>query len=334
MTRVLQPIWRDERGSNTAQAAAVAIAAMLLITALFNGFSALGPAAQKSFDCLAAAISGGGACGLGAGTAPGSGEEDKPWWQDLGDLLGDAWDWLSDNVFSPIGNFLGDAWDWLWSEHEATWWKDFLGWLRDKGPLGYGAAAVLGFLADFLFGVGTDGKFTWGGVIVSTLLTVAAFFSGGLTKIPAIARMLGKGSQLLKWLQGTRIFKWLAGTGLGKWLTKVGPGGLKDLLDGKFGTVLKELLPRLEGRFPWIKRMLDATFMGVSLRKILEPAGNYLYTLLKDGPFGLAKDIAGKLIKRFAPSAIKEAFERLGPMREWFDLFDWLRKPKWPWPFS
>lgn len=315
MIRVLQPLWRDERGSNTAQAAAVAIAAMLLITALFNGFSALGPAARQSFDCLAAAISGGGACGLGAGTAPGSGAEDKPWWEDLGD-------------------FLGDAWDWLWSEHEATWWKDFLGWLRDKGPLGYGAAAVLGFLADFLFGVGTDGKFTWGGVIVSTLLTVAAFFSGGLTKIPAIARMLGKGSQLLKWLQGTRIFKWLAGTGLGKWLTKVGPGGLKDLLDGKFGTVLKELLPRLEGRFPWIKRMLDATFMGVSLRKILEPAGNYIYTLLKDGPFGLAKDIAGKLIKRFAPSAIKEALERLGPMREWFDLFDWLRKPKWPWPFS
>ena len=55
MIQGLQPIWRDERGSNTAQAAAVAIAAMLLITALFNGFSMLGPAAQRSFDCLAAA---------------------------------------------------------------------------------------------------------------------------------------------------------------------------------------------------------------------------------------------------------------------------------------
>jgi hypothetical protein len=282
---------------------------------------------------VAAAISGGGsACGLGT-AAPGSGTVDKPWWEELGDRLRDAWDWAK-KALSSIGDVLGKAWEWLWQEREAAWWKNFLDWLRDKGVLGYGAAAVLGFLADFLFGLGSDGKFTWGGVIVSTLLTVAAFFSGGLSKIPAVARMLGKGSQFLSWLKGTQAFKWLAGTRLGQWLAKVGPGGLKDLLDGKFGTVLKEILPRLEGRFPWIKRALDTTVLGVSLRKVLEPVGNYIYTLLKDGPFGVAKDVAGKLIKRFAPSILKEGLERLGPLKEWFDLFDWLRKPKWPWPFS
>lgn len=331
----------DQRGSNVVQAAAVALFAAVLIAAMLGGARQLAPAVQQSFECLVQVLAGGGATCSGSGDGapgapadtPGAGDA-KPWYERLWDGIGDAAGWLWDEVLTPVGEWLKDAWSWLWQEHEWGWWKDALQWLRDRW-WGYPIAAVLGFLGDFLFGIGSDGKFSWGGVVLSTLLTIAAFFTAGLTKIPAIARILAKGGKLLSWIQATRVWKWLAGTSLGRWLGKLGPGGFADVfLEGKLGNVLRELLPLLERRFPWLKRVLDTTILGKRLRDLVEPVGNYVWRLIKDGPFGLAKDIAGKLFKRFAPSFVKEALERLSKLKEWQGIWDWLREPKLPWPFS
>lgn len=327
-----QAWWRDQRGSSVAQSAAIAVLAAALIAILLASAQVLGPSSKNAFECLLSALGGGGSCSPGVAAPPGSG--DAAWWQGLWDALSGAWDWLWNNVLVPIGQALQTAWNWLWAERTAGWWKGFLDWLRDKGPLGWAGAAVLGFLMDFLFGIGIDGKFTWGGVIISTVLTVAAFFSAGLAKLPSVARMLAKGGKLLEWLKATRVFKWIAGTRFGKWLAKLGVGGIGDLLDGKFGTILKEIGLGIENRFPWVKRLLDKVILGTPIRKLIEPVGNYIWRLVKDGPFGLAKDVAGKLIKKFAPSAVKEFLERLGGWKEWQGIFDWLRDPKWPWPFS
>lgn len=325
-------IWRDQRGSSVAQSAAVALLAAALIAVLLGSAQYLGPAAEDAFECVVSALGGGGSCAPGAGGVPGVGG--SSWWDGLWDAISGAWDWLWDNVLAPIGDAIKTAWDWLWQERTAQWWADFLNWLRDKGPLGWLGAAALGFLADFLFGLGSDGKFSWGGVILSTLLTVAAFFTGGLTKIPAVARFLGKAGQLLAWIKGTRVFQWLAGTKFGQWLAKIGVGGIGDLLDGKFGTVIKEVLLGIENRFPAVKKLLDTVIFGTPIRKLIEPVGNYIWRLVKDGPFGLAKDVIGKLITKFAPSWVKEVFERLGGWKEWQGVWDWIRDPKLPWPFS
>lgn len=60
--------WRDEQGSNVAQAAAVALLAAALITAVLLASRDLTPRVENSLRCLASAISGGGGdCGLGGG---------------------------------------------------------------------------------------------------------------------------------------------------------------------------------------------------------------------------------------------------------------------------
>jgi hypothetical protein len=79
----VKSLWREQQGSNVAQAAAVALAAALLITALVMGSQNLGPAVGRAVSCLAAAISGGGGCSVGAaaqaqaGGAPAAGRADN-----------------------------------------------------------------------------------------------------------------------------------------------------------------------------------------------------------------------------------------------------------------
>lgn len=68
---------REQRGSNVAQAAAVALVAAMLIAALISvGSGSLRPAAERAFNCLVAAIAGGGSgCNGGPASAqtPGAG---------------------------------------------------------------------------------------------------------------------------------------------------------------------------------------------------------------------------------------------------------------------
>jgi len=60
---------RDEQGSNVAQAAAVALVAAALITAVLLASRDLTPRVEHSLRCLASAITGGGAnCGIGSGS--------------------------------------------------------------------------------------------------------------------------------------------------------------------------------------------------------------------------------------------------------------------------
>ncbi|MBV9787003.1 MAG: pre-toxin TG domain-containing protein, partial [Chloroflexi bacterium] len=68
----LRRMWRDQQGSNVAQAAAVALAAALLIATIIAGSQTLRPAVEHSMQCLASAISGGGGCSPGAAQAQGS----------------------------------------------------------------------------------------------------------------------------------------------------------------------------------------------------------------------------------------------------------------------
>lgn len=69
--------WRDEQGSNVAQAAAVALVAAALITAVALASRDVTPRVENSLRCLASAITGGGAdCGLGSGTAVSGPESD------------------------------------------------------------------------------------------------------------------------------------------------------------------------------------------------------------------------------------------------------------------
>jgi Flp pilus assembly pilin Flp len=64
--------WREQRGSNVAQAAAVALVAATLIAAVLTmARGGLAPAVDRAFTCLASAITGGGGCGIG--TAPSGG---------------------------------------------------------------------------------------------------------------------------------------------------------------------------------------------------------------------------------------------------------------------
>lgn len=67
--------WRSEQGSNVVQAAAVALVAATLIAVMITiGSASLRPAAERAFNCLVAAISGGGAgCGGGPASAEGPG---------------------------------------------------------------------------------------------------------------------------------------------------------------------------------------------------------------------------------------------------------------------
>jgi hypothetical protein len=66
---------REQRGSNVAQAAAVALVAAILIAVMISiGSQSLRPAAARAFNCLVAAISGGGAgCSGGPAAAQGPG---------------------------------------------------------------------------------------------------------------------------------------------------------------------------------------------------------------------------------------------------------------------
>lgn len=67
-----QALWRDERGSSVAQAAAVAMVAALVIAALLSGASGLTPAVDRAFTCLVSLIGGGGGGGCSSGAAPAS----------------------------------------------------------------------------------------------------------------------------------------------------------------------------------------------------------------------------------------------------------------------
>jgi Flp pilus assembly pilin Flp len=68
-TVVFRRVWRDQQGSHVAQAAAVALAAALLIAALISSSQSLRPGVERAFQCVVAALSGGGSCGLGAARA-------------------------------------------------------------------------------------------------------------------------------------------------------------------------------------------------------------------------------------------------------------------------
>lgn len=71
----LRRVWRDQQGSNVAQAAAVALAAALLIATIIASSQTLRPAVEHGFQCLAGAISGGGGCN--SGTAAAQASEDR-----------------------------------------------------------------------------------------------------------------------------------------------------------------------------------------------------------------------------------------------------------------
>lgn len=68
----LRRVWRDQQGSNVAQAAAVALAAALLIATIIASSQMLRPAVEHGFQCLAGAISGGGGCNSGTAAAQAS----------------------------------------------------------------------------------------------------------------------------------------------------------------------------------------------------------------------------------------------------------------------
>lgn len=71
----LRRFWREQSGSNVAQAAAVAlVAATLIAVMLTSARGGLAPAVDRAFSCLASAITGGGACGVGSGAGNGSGQ--------------------------------------------------------------------------------------------------------------------------------------------------------------------------------------------------------------------------------------------------------------------
>ncbi|HEY0602074.1 MAG TPA: deaminase domain-containing protein [Herpetosiphonaceae bacterium] len=94
--------WRDEQGSNVAQAAAVALVAAALITAVLLASRDVTPRVENSLRCLAGAITGGGGadCGLGSGgngstpTSDGTGSGDSS----DGDDGGGGWGGFLDGV--------------------------------------------------------------------------------------------------------------------------------------------------------------------------------------------------------------------------------------------
>lgn len=331
MTTILRSIWRDQRGSQSLETAGVAVAVALIVVALLGAASGtLAPAIQRGVECAVSIVMGSGSCAPGAGAGGGtpgaqgtSGTPDKPWWQR-------AWDWTRDKVgdfFKGAWNWLKGAWSWLWQDREATWWKNFLGWLADKGWLGKAGAGVLDFAMNFLFGIGPDGKFTWGGGIISTLLTAAIALDGVglLGKIPGLGRILmvgGKLSEIFEAIKGSRVFTWLAGTRLGKWLAGLKAGGFTDLLEGKWGSVLKELSPLIAAKVPWLGKFLNSEFGKTAL--------NWTWRLVKDGPVGLARDVTGFIVKKLGPPWAKKLLDAKG----WQRLWDWIRNPTFPWPFS
>ncbi len=337
--------WHSDSGSSVVQAAAIALLAAALIAALSIGAVNLGPAVDRAFDCLVAVLSGGDAGCAGGGAAAGNGGdagqpaaegEDKPWWEDAWGGITDGWNWFSDNVLQPIGDAASSVWDWLWQEHEATWWKDFLGWLKDKGPLGLVVAGILGFAADLLFGLGMDGKFSWGMVIFATATTILSFFGVGLlAKIPVLGKLFAGGgalSRLGSWLLSRPLVQRLINSRFGQWAIRFGTEGLNDLLHGRFGTILTNL-GHLLGRVPIIGPLL----LKLKDSKIVKTAGNYLWTLLNRGPIGLVGDVIKTIIKdilRPAPGTplekIVEISKRLFIWKALRDIIKWLQNPWLP----
>lgn len=93
---------REQRGSNVAQAAAVALVAAMLIAVMISiGSQSLRPAATRAFNCLVAAISGSGAgCSGGPAAAQGPGDSDSGGGEDDGGGLGG---WFSAGIdFIPV----------------------------------------------------------------------------------------------------------------------------------------------------------------------------------------------------------------------------------------
>lgn len=329
----------DECGSTVAQAAAVALLAVALIAALSLGAGTLGPAAQQAFDCLVAALGGGATC-AGDGNAPVQpvtpAAEDKPWWEDAWDGIRDGWSWFSDNVLRPIGDAAKSVWDWLWQEREAAWWKSFLDWLKDRGPVGWVVAGILGFAADLLFGLGMDGKFRWGMVIFATVTTILSFFGVGLlAKIPVLGKLFAGGGALSRlggWLLSRPFVQRLAASRFGQWLIKFGTEGLSDLLNGKFGTILTNLGHAI-GRIP----ILGPLLLKLKGSKIAKTIGNYIWTLVRRGPIGLVGDVIKTIIKDILAPVPGSPLERLVQVSKLLfiwkavrDIIKWLQNPSLP----
>lgn len=94
--QILRRFRREQRGSNVAQAAAVAlVAATLIAVMLTTTRGGLNPAVERAFSCLASAISGGGACGVGNGAGNGNGQLPSAL-RPITDLVG-----IGDRLFQP-----------------------------------------------------------------------------------------------------------------------------------------------------------------------------------------------------------------------------------------
>lgn len=342
-TRIVRcRMWHDQCGSQGLQAAAAALAAALIIVALFGSVDVVGPAVERAYNCAAAVLTGGGGCANAgtppAGSPPATSPQEKPWWERAWDGIRGGWDWFTDNVLKPAGDWLKGAWDWLWEEHEWTWWKDTLAWLKDQGPLGFLAAGILGFAADLLFGIGMDGKFRWGMVIFATATTILSFFGVGLlAKIPVIGKLFvggGAAARLLGWIGKLPFVQRLVRSRFGQWIIKLGTEGIADLLQGKIGTWLIHLGRGL-GRLPIIGPIL----LAIKDSKVIKTIGNYIWTYIVRGPVGLVGDVIKTIVKDIlAPKPgtplekIVTIFKRLFIWKGLRDIIKWLLRPTLPFP--
>jgi Flp pilus assembly pilin Flp len=345
-TRLLH---KRRRGASAVEyAALIAIVAILLTAAAPVVRAHAGEIADsvaRVVRCNIAAFAGGGSC-PGAGQPgqpgqpgqgqPGQGQPDKPWWQ--------------------------KAWDWLTQEHNAQWWSDFLNWIKQnprwssllllgpglgplvaalseipglKGPIGEILSGLTSFMGDLLLGIGGDGKFSWGGVILAIVSDVLIFADGAglLAKIPGIGRLFKAGGALEK--LGALIEK----TAFGKWLLKDGPEAIAGLLKGSWGAWLKEVLGRIPKLDKILKPILDFKIGNVEVVKTIL---GYIWRFPKDGIGGLAQDIVKTILKDVVAKGLPVAntvrviIERLFRAKGIRDIIKWIQHPSLPdlWPFS
>src|SRR3712207_4315977 len=96
--------WRFERGSNVAQATAVAMVAAAMIGALVFFAPALGRAVDTRFACLVGTLGGAAGADCAAGEAPPASADD----------LGDEGCDLQCQLIGVLKGFIGGGWDALW----------------------------------------------------------------------------------------------------------------------------------------------------------------------------------------------------------------------------
>ncbi|MBA3946009.1 MAG: hypothetical protein H0X37_15765 [Herpetosiphonaceae bacterium] len=338
----LRQAWHEQRGSNVAEAAAVALLSALLISVLLVSSRDLVPPVQHAFGCVIGVLGGGGACatsGSSSGGSSGHAAGDKPWWEKLWEGIGKGWDWLFKHVLSPVGDFFKNVWNWLTEEHTWTWWKDFLDNLSKQGWLGFIASGILGFAMDLLFGIGSDGKFRWGMVIFATATTILSIFGVGLlAKIPIIGRLFEAGGLLAKAFTWFKELPWVdkfLTSKFGAWLTKLGSQGIADLLQGKWGQVLVNLGKAL-GKIPVIGPILKA----IEDNKIVKTLGNYVWRLLTHNYPAIVGDVIKTILKDVlqpkADTPLEKAIQiakRLFVWKGLRDIIKWVLKPKFPFPW-